>query len=69
MNIGFKNRSPQPFQLSYVLGVLTMVGALMSEFFLRDSPKWPLVVLAILIIIFSAIALVFLREKSNSDSH
>lgn len=43
-----------PFiQLSNLIGIGVMVGALISEFALREVPKWPLVIIAIVIILFS----------------
>jgi len=41
--------------LANVLGLMTMVGALLAEFFLREQPKWLLVYIAIGIILCSAI--------------
>lgn len=43
-----------PFiMLSNLLGIGVMIGALISEFALRVEPKWPLVIIASVIILFS----------------
>lgn len=46
---------------SNLLGASVMVGALLSEFFLRTHPKWPLVYIATAIVTFSALNLYKLR--------
>ncbi len=47
------------------LGLLTMVGALLAEFYLRVQPKWMLVYIAVGVIIFSAINLFIVKNKSS----
>ncbi len=49
------------------LGLLTMAGALLSEFFLRVQPKMPLVYIAVGIILFSAINLWIINKKTHYD--
>ena len=46
-------------------GLLTMVGALLSEFFLRVQPKWLLVYIAIGIIVFSLVNILIINKKST----
>ncbi len=53
---------------SNVLGGSVMIGALLSEFLLRVSPKWPLVCIATAIVIFSALNLLKLRNTCTSDA-
>ncbi len=43
--------------LSNIVGIGVMVGALISEFALREVPKWPLVIIAAVIILFSILNL------------
>jgi len=52
-------------QYSNLLGLLTMTGALLSEFFLRVNPKWMLVYIAAGIIVLSAVNLFLLMKKSK----
>lgn len=47
------------------LGILTMAGALLAEFFLRVQPKWLLVYIALGVILFSAINLIIIKNKSS----
>ena len=59
-----KNHSKE---LLYVLffnlyGIGAMAGALAAEFFLREHPKVPLVVIAIFIVITSMINIIYLRK-------
>ena len=58
-----------PFSLwatfTNLFGLLTMVGALMAEFFLRVQPKMLLVYIASGIILFSAINILILNKKKN----
>ncbi|MCO4755531.1 MAG: hypothetical protein KC478_13700 [Bacteriovoracaceae bacterium] len=49
---------------SNLLGTGVMAGALLSEFFLRVTPKWPLVYIAAAIIIFSVTNLLYLRKSA-----
>src|SRR5690606_6747811 len=51
-------------QASNLLGIAVMTGALLSEFLLRVEPKWPLVVIAAAIVIFSTLNLYKLRETA-----
>ena len=51
--------------LTNVVGIFTMTGALLSEFYLRIQPKWTLVYIAIGIIIFSSINLWIIIRKEN----
>lgn len=48
---------------SCLLGIGTMAGALIAEFFLRIEPKWPLVYIALFIIITSIINIVVLQNS------
>lgn len=53
--------------LTNLFGLLTMLGALLSEFFLRVQPKMLLVYIAIAIIIFSTINIIIVKYiNSNS---
>lgn len=54
--------------LTNVLGILTMTNALLAEFYLRIQPKWPLVYIAIGIIIFSSINLWIITKKENKTT-
>ena len=54
--------------LTNVVGIFTMTGALLSEFYLRIQPKWPLVYIAIGIIIFSSINLWIIIRKENKTT-
>lgn len=51
-----------------LLGISVMVGALIAEFFLRVEPKWPLVIIALFIIITSLISLLKLKSIDNFNS-
>lgn len=49
-----------------LLGIGTMAGALVAEFFLRVEPKWPLVYIALFIIITSLINVRYVfKERYN----
>ncbi|AFM03128.1 hypothetical protein Fleli_0665 [Bernardetia litoralis DSM 6794] len=49
------------------LGLLTMLGALLSEFLLRVEPKWLLVYIATAIVLFSIVNLgIIMKNKINS---
>lgn len=48
-----------------IFGFITMVGALLAEFFLRVQPKWPLVYIATGIIIFSMLNAFIINRKAN----
>ncbi|MGQ1784532.1 MULTISPECIES: hypothetical protein [unclassified Saccharicrinis] len=48
-------------------GFITMVGALLAEFFLRIQPKWPLVYIAIGIIFFSILNAYIINRKANQS--
>jgi hypothetical protein len=50
---------------SNTLGLLTMVGALLAEFYLRVQPKWLLVYIAAAIVIFSAINLLIIKKQQK----
>ena len=50
-------------KLANLAGLLTMVGALLAEFFLRVQPKYLLVYIAIGVILFSAINLYIIQNK------
>ena len=71
-----QKRFSPPFNISYksfalfanTLGLLTMVGALFSEFLLRVEPKWLLVYIAIGVIIFSAINILIIQKMKESNS-
>ena len=54
--------------LTNVVGIFTMTGALLSEFYLRIQPKWPLVYIAIGILIFSFINLWIIIRKENKTT-
>ena len=54
--------------LTNLLGIFTMTGALLSEFYLRIQPKWPLVYIAIGIIIFSIINLWIIIRKEKKTT-
>ena len=54
--------------LTNVFGIFTMIGALLSEFYLRIQPKWLLVYIAIGIIIFSSINLWIIIRKENKTT-
>jgi len=55
--------------LFQVLGLLTMVGALLSEFLLRVSPKWILVYIALGIIVLSTINIgILLQQKTRNHA-
>lgn len=68
-----RNKMELPFRLDYynlafftnTLGLLTMVGALSSEFLLRVEPKWLLVYIAIGVIVFSAINMFMIKSNSS----
>ena len=51
-----------------LLGLLTMVGALASEFALRVQPKWLLVYIAIGIIALSAFNLFLLKNNKTNNN-
>ncbi|WP_166831748.1 hypothetical protein [Thalassoroseus pseudoceratinae] len=51
------------FNSLYAIGAMT--GALVSEFFLRSAPKWPLVYIAIGIVVIAATNLL-LRDRKTS---
>ncbi len=69
----FKNKITLPDQFNYfnlaffanTLGLLTMVGALLAEIFLRVQPKWLLVYIAIGVIIFSAVNLFIIKNNAS----
>lgn len=46
-------------------GLLTMVGALISEFSLRVQPKWLLVYIALGIVLFSAVNIYILKKQQH----
>ncbi|MCK0132093.1 hypothetical protein MWU59_11340 [Flavobacteriaceae bacterium F08102] len=48
-----------------ILGLLTMIGALIAEFSLRVQPKWLLVYIAIGIVFFSTINLFILKKQQQ----
>lgn len=48
---------------SNFFGLLTMTGALIAEFSLRDQPKWLLVYIAISIIMLSILNLIIINYK------
>ncbi|WP_372655911.1 hypothetical protein [Halobacteriovorax sp.] len=55
-----------PFiQLSNIVGIGVMIGALISEFALREVPKWPLVIIASVIILFSILNLAQFNKLLN----
>ncbi len=54
---------PQLGKLVNLGGLLTMVGALLAEYFLRIEPKWLLVYIAISVILLSTINLYLLQNK------
>ncbi len=54
---------PQLGKLVNLGGLLTMVGALLAEYFLRVEPKWLLVYIAISVILLSTINLYLLQNK------
>lgn len=60
-----KRELPAYLDKVYLLGVLIMLGALMSEFLLRVSPKYSLVILSLIIIGFSSINFLFLSKSKN----
>lgn len=68
-----RNKVELPFKLDYynlafftnTFGLLTMVGALFSEFLLRVEPKWLLVYIATGVIIFSAINIFMIKNNSS----
>ena len=55
-------------QYSNLLGLLTMAGALLSEFYLRVNPKWMLVYIAAGIILFSLLNLLLLLRNSEKQN-
>ncbi|MGQ1909084.1 hypothetical protein ACT3CE_04790 [Marinifilum sp. RC60d5] len=69
----FKDKVRLPAKFTYfniaffanILGLLTMIGALLAEFYLRVQPKWLLVYIAVGVIIFSAINLFIVKNKSS----
>ncbi len=52
-----------------LLGVGTMAGALVAEFFLRVEPKWPLVYIALFIIITSLINIRYVTKERHKLSN
>lgn len=68
---GFANKKGalRFIKASNVAGFTVMIGALLSEFFLRVSPKWPLVGIAAAIVAFSAFSLLRLRETTPAVSN
>lgn len=48
-----------------LLGLLTMVGALIAEFSLRVQPKWLLVYIALGVILFSGINIFILNKQKQ----
>ncbi|WP_460545537.1 hypothetical protein, partial [Echinicola sediminis] len=50
-----------------ILGLLTMVGALIAEFSLRVQPKWPLVYIAIGIILLSTLNVLILKRQQKNQ--
>ena len=51
-----------------LIGTGVMVGALIAEFFLRVEPKWPLVIIALFIIVTSVINIITLKKIDNFES-
>lgn len=46
-----------------LLGIGVMIGALISEFTLRVEPKWPLVIIALCIILFSIFNIISFKKN------
>jgi hypothetical protein len=69
----FQSKISAFFKVSYInftmfcnsAGLVTMIGALFSEFLLRDEPKWLLVYIAVGVILFSTINIILLYKKSR----
>lgn len=57
------NQKTKTILLANLLGIGAMSGALISEFFLRISPKWPLVIIASMIILFSILNIILLKKS------
>lgn len=55
--------------ITNLFGLLTMVGALLAEFFLRAQPKWLLVYIALGVILFSAINIFILNKQKQIQNH
>lgn len=55
-------------KLANLAGLLTMVGALFAEFYLRVEPKWLLVYIAVGIVSFSVVNLLLLQPKHKSEN-
>ena len=51
--------------LSNLLGLLTMIGALIAEFSLRVQPKWLLVYIALGVVLFSTINIFILNKQKQ----
>jgi hypothetical protein len=51
-----------------LLGAGVMIGALIAEFLLRVEPKWPLVIIALFIVISSVLNLLSLKNIDNFHS-
>ncbi len=67
-----ENATPIPYRkfaiFSNLLGLMTMIGALFSEFLLRANPKWLLVYIAAGVVIFSIINLTILLQSKKQNS-
>lgn len=68
----YKNNTTVPFTkwVTYtnILGLLTMVGALIAEFSLRVQPKWVLVFIAIGIVLLSTFNLLIIKKVIKIES-
>ncbi len=72
----FKTKIEKGTQISYrkfatysnLLGLMTMTGALLSEFLLRENPKWLLVYIASGVVIFSIIDLIILLQSKKQNT-
>ncbi len=61
------NRALLGVRLSNLLGIGIMSGALLAEFFLRTTPKYPLVGIALTILWFSMLNLYRLRDLHPTE--
>ena len=70
LNKAYKSNTTVPFTkwatYANILGLLTMVGALIAEFSLRVQPKWLLIYIAIGIILLSIVNILIIK-KSNKN--
>lgn len=72
LNKEYRNNATVPFikwaTYTNVLGLLTMVGALIAEFSLRVQPKWLLVYIAVGIVLVSIVNILIIKKSIKTES-